>query len=146
MDSMLQNQINKACNDVENGTAMVENLIRLIDICIEKKPNKETIHSVLDLAHTQAVVQSIYNEDLITEWFEKLVNLIDISQFHTGYLIKQRAERYNTKSVFNIIKGETISMVCLQNNIVKLTPFKKAIKGITKINTELLKVSDIMSI
>ena len=37
-------------------------------------------------------------------------------------------------------------MVGLQNSIVELTPFKKAIKGITKINTELLKVSDIMSI
>jgi hypothetical protein len=37
-------------------------------------------------------------------------------------------------------------MVGLQNNVVKVTPFKKAIKGITKINTELLKVSDIMSI
>ena len=29
---------------------------------------------------------------------------------------------------------------------VVLTPFKKAIKGITKINSELLRVSDIMSI
>ena len=37
-------------------------------------------------------------------------------------------------------------MVELQNNKINLTPFQKAIKGITKINTELLKVSDIMSI
>mgnify|MGYP003327779003 FL=1 len=56
------------------------------------------------------------------------------------------ASRLGVKAVESIIKGETISMVGLQNNIVKLTPFKKAIKGITKINTELLKVSDIMSI
>ena len=56
------------------------------------------------------------------------------------------ASRLGVKAVESIIDGETISMVGLQNNIVKLTPFKKAIKGITKINTELLKVSDIMSI
>ena len=45
-----------------------------------------------------------------------------------------------------VVDGETSSMVGLQNSIIELTPFKKAIKGITKINTELLKVSDIMSI
>jgi 6-phosphofructokinase 1 len=37
-------------------------------------------------------------------------------------------------------------MVGLINNKVEITPFKKALKGITKINTELLRVSDIMSI
>ena len=56
------------------------------------------------------------------------------------------ASRLGVKAVESIVDGETSSMVGLQNNIVKLTPFKKAIKGITKINTELLKVSDIMSI
>jgi len=56
------------------------------------------------------------------------------------------ASRFGVKAVESIIDGETSSMVGLQNNIVQLTPFKKAIKGITKINTELLKVSDIMSI
>ncbi len=56
------------------------------------------------------------------------------------------ASRLGVKAVESIIDGKTSSMVGLQNNIVELTPFKKAIKGITKINTELLKVSDIMSI
>ena len=56
------------------------------------------------------------------------------------------ASRLGVKAVESIIDGETSSMVGLQNNIIELTPFKKAIKGITKINTELLKVSDIMSI
>ena len=56
------------------------------------------------------------------------------------------ASRLGVKAVESIVDGETSSMVGLQNNIIELTPFKKAIKGITKINTELLKVSDIMSI
>jgi 6-phosphofructokinase 1 len=56
------------------------------------------------------------------------------------------ASRLGVKAVESIIDGETSSMVGLQNSIIELTPFKKAIKGITKINTELLKVSDIMSI
>ena len=56
------------------------------------------------------------------------------------------ASRLGVKAVELMIKGESNIMVGLQNNIVEITPFKKAIKGITKINTELLKVSDIMSI
>ena len=56
------------------------------------------------------------------------------------------ASRLGVKSVESLIEGNNCSMVGLQNNKVTLTPFQKAIKGITKINTELLKVSDIMSI
>ena len=56
------------------------------------------------------------------------------------------ASRFGVNAVESIIKGESCCMVGLQNNNIVLTPFKKAIKGITKINTELLKISDIMSI
>ena len=46
------------------------------------------------------------------------------------------------------LKPKEDGYICvgLINNIVETTPFKKALKGITKINTELLRVSDIMSI
>ena len=56
------------------------------------------------------------------------------------------ASRLGVKSVESLLEGKNCLMVGLQNNKVTLTPFQKAIKGITKINTELLKVSDIMSI
>ena len=56
------------------------------------------------------------------------------------------ASRLGVKAVESMINGENSVMTGLKNNDVVLTPFKKAIKGITKINTELLKVSDIMSI
>ena len=56
------------------------------------------------------------------------------------------ASRLGVKAVESMINGENSVMTGLKNNLVVLTPFKKAIKGITKINTELLKVSDIMSI
>jgi 6-phosphofructokinase 1 len=56
------------------------------------------------------------------------------------------ASRLGVKAVELMIKGKSNVMVGLKNNVVEVTPFKKAIKGITKINTELLKVSDIMSI
>ena len=56
------------------------------------------------------------------------------------------ASRLGVNAVESMIKGKNCSMVGLKDNAVVLTPFKKAIKGITKINSELLRVSDIMSI
>ena len=56
------------------------------------------------------------------------------------------ASRLGVNAVESFMNGKNCCMVGLQNNNIELTPFKKAIKGITKINTELLKISDIMSI
>ena len=56
------------------------------------------------------------------------------------------ASRLGVKAVESMMEGEDCSMVGLNNKDISLTPFKNTIKGITKINTELLKVSDIMSI
>ena len=56
------------------------------------------------------------------------------------------ASRLGVNAVESMINGKNCSMVGLKDNAVVLTPFKKAIKGITKINAELLRVSDIMSI
>jgi len=56
------------------------------------------------------------------------------------------ASRLGVCAVESMISKKDGNMVGLQNNKVVLTPLKKAIKGVTKINKELLKVSDIMSI
>jgi len=37
-------------------------------------------------------------------------------------------------------------MVGMKNDLIELTPFDQAVKGKSKINKELLRVSDIMSI
>ncbi|GAA3605764.1 6-phosphofructokinase [Flavivirga amylovorans] len=55
------------------------------------------------------------------------------------------ASRMGVKAVESLLEGETNYMVGLLNNSVELTPLDKAIKGKSKINLELLRVSDIMS-
>lgn len=55
------------------------------------------------------------------------------------------ASRLGVKAVELLIEGETNLMVGLVSNEVKATSLEKAIKGQNTINTELLKVSDIMS-
>ena len=55
------------------------------------------------------------------------------------------ASRMGLKAVESILEGKTNYMVGLINNKMELTPLEKAIKGKTKINLELLRVSEIMS-
>jgi len=55
------------------------------------------------------------------------------------------ASRMGVKAVESLLEGKSNYMVGLQNNKMELTPLDNAIKGKTKINLELLRVSDIMS-
>lgn len=56
------------------------------------------------------------------------------------------ASRMGVKAVESLIKGKSNFMVGLKNDIIDLTPFDQAVKGKSKINMELLRVSEIMSI
>jgi len=55
------------------------------------------------------------------------------------------ASRMGVKAVEALLDGKTNCMVGILNNKMELTPFDQAIKGSSKINKELLRVSDIMS-
>ncbi|WP_445957111.1 6-phosphofructokinase [Yeosuana sp.] len=55
------------------------------------------------------------------------------------------ASRMGVKAVESLMEGKTNYMVGLINNEVTLTPLYNAIKGKSKINLELLRVSEIMS-
>ncbi|WP_452231202.1 MULTISPECIES: 6-phosphofructokinase [unclassified Lacinutrix] len=56
------------------------------------------------------------------------------------------ASRMGVKAVESLLEGESNYMVGLQNDVIDLTPFDQAVKGKSKINMELLRVSDIMSV
>jgi len=55
------------------------------------------------------------------------------------------ASRMGVKAVESLIADKSNYMVGLKNDIIDLTPFDQAVKGKSKINMELLRVSDIMS-
>lgn len=55
------------------------------------------------------------------------------------------ASRMGVKAVESLLEGKTSLMVGLMNDQMALTPLDQAIKGQSKINLELLRVSDIMT-
>ena len=56
------------------------------------------------------------------------------------------ASRMGVKAVESLIDGHSNLMVGLINDKIAVTPLEKAIKGQSKINKELIRVSDIMSV
>lgn len=55
------------------------------------------------------------------------------------------ASRLGVKAVESLLQGKSNYMVGLMNDKITLTPLEQAIKGSSKIDEELLRVSDIMS-
>ncbi len=56
------------------------------------------------------------------------------------------ASRMGVKAVESLLEGKSNYMVGLKDDVIKLTPFDQSIKGQSKINMELLRVSDIMTV
>lgn len=56
------------------------------------------------------------------------------------------ASRMGVKAVESLLEGKSNYMVGLKNDVMDLTPFDQAVKGKSKINMELIRVSDIMTV
>ncbi|WP_411768767.1 6-phosphofructokinase [Winogradskyella sp. A3E31] len=56
------------------------------------------------------------------------------------------ASRMGVKAVESLLEGKSNYMVGLKNDLIELTPFDQAVKGKAKIDKELLRVSDIMTV
>ena len=55
------------------------------------------------------------------------------------------ASRMGVKAVESLLDGKSNLMVGLLNDKIAVTPLEKAIKGQSKMNKELIRVSDIMT-
>ena len=56
------------------------------------------------------------------------------------------ASRMGVKAVETILEGKSNYMVGLLSDKIEITPLNEAIKGKSKINKELMRVADIMSV
>ena len=132
MDTGLQTRISESITKAKNGTITADALIRLVNDCLDQSPDREIVYQFLDLAHFQSVAQIISKANLTEEWLNRVVQLIDHSQFHTGTLLKQRAKRYGQKTVFNIIRGENLQTLSYSDLWSKIQLTGKAISVLEK--------------
>ena len=132
MDTGLQTRINESISQANKGTLTTDALIRLVNDCIDQSPDRDIVHQFLDLAHFQEVAKIISAAGLTEDWLERIIQLIDHSQFHVGYMIEQRAQRYGEKTVFNMIHGDDLTTLSYQELWSKIQMTGKALSVLEK--------------
>ncbi len=90
----------------------------------------------------------------LKEYVEKHLPIYDVRVSVLGHMQRGGApscfdrvlaSRMGVKAVESLLEGKSNLMVGIQDNTITLTPISKAIKGHTKIDKELLRVSEIMT-
>ncbi|HIN02499.1 MAG TPA: GNAT family N-acetyltransferase [Candidatus Marinimicrobia bacterium] len=132
MDTGLQTRINETISQANKGTLNADALIRLVNDCIDQSPDRDIMHQFLDLAHFQSVAKTISQAKVSEKWLERVVQLIDLSQFHTGYMIEQRAKRYGDITVFNMIHGDDLTTLSYKKLWLKIQFTGKALSVLEK--------------
>lgn len=114
-----------------------------------KKSGKSS--SIVVVAEGDKIGKSVFE---LKEYVEEHLPIYDVRVSVLGHLQRGGppscydrvlASRMGVKAVESLLAGKTNLMVGVQNNQIILTPIAKAIKGHTKIDKELIRVSEIMT-
>lgn len=92
-------------------SATPEQLIEEAKSLLSSPVMKQDCHSFLKAGHYSEINQLFSNHDLRDEWLSLLVQLVQVSGFHTGQLFKQRAIEYPDKPIFQTIKHQTVTPI-----------------------------------
>ena len=111
MNTELQSRISQIRESVLKNDFQNEELLKLAKDCISQNAKKELLHQILDIAHLSNVSINIYKSKQVDIWFNYILEIIKLSNFNVGYLLKQRSERYKNKIAFHIInKGNLLDI------------------------------------
>ena len=114
-----------------------------------KKSGKSS--SIVVVAEGDKIGKSVFE---LKEYVEEHLPIYDVRVSVLGHMQRGGspscydrvvASRMGVKAVEALIEGKSSLMVGVQNNEITFTPISKAIKGHTKIDKELIRVSDIMT-
>lgn len=114
-----------------------------------KKSGKSS--SIVVVAEGDKIGKSVFE---LKEYVEEHLPIYDVRVSVLGHMQRGGApscydrvlaSRMGVKAVESLLEGQTNFMVGVQNNRIILTPISKAIKGHTKIDKELIRVSEIMT-
>lgn len=125
-------------------------LDRLLDsLKRSKKSGKSS--SIVVVAEGDKIGKNVFE---LKEYVEEHLPIYDVRVSVLGHMQRGGApscfdrvlaSRMGVRAVEALLEGKTNLMVGIQDNKIILTPIAKAIKGHTKIDKELIRVSDIMT-
>ena len=134
MSKNIQLRINQASNSARENNINSDELVKLLDDCIDHNLDHSISHELLDLAHLCSVSKSIANSNYQELWFNKLVQLIKKSNYHFGILLKQRADFYNEKNAITTIKNGQLQWISYSLLWEKIINAAKALSHFEKLS------------
>ena len=111
MSIELQSRISQIRESATKNSFQNGELLSLAKDCISQKADKELLHQLLDISHLSTISCHIQKTKQVDIWFNYLLEIIQLSGFNVGYLLKQRAEKYKGKIAFFVIKSGKISNI-----------------------------------
>jgi long-chain acyl-CoA synthetase len=111
MDKNILEMIREIRSINHPSSLKAKDVFKISILCIEHKPKKEIIHRLLDVAHLNHISILIANSAFVDQWLNNLTVLIKLSNYHLGYLLAQRAEKYNSKIVFKYYDNNQIQNI-----------------------------------
>ena len=112
MNSELQSRISQIRESALKNNFKSDELLRLTKDCISQKADKQYLHQLLDIAHLSNVSRHIHKTKQIDLWFSYIVEIIKLSSFNVGYLLKQRGERYIKTKLHSILSKKGSLTMC----------------------------------
>ena len=104
LSTRIKNAIKLAINNQIDDTLLFE----LIDYYRSEPTQKTAAHEFLDLAHFSSVSNAIKKSNKTEDWFQFLTKLIKESNYHFGYMLRQRSIRYQNNVAINIIRDNKV--------------------------------------
>jgi len=130
----MQKEIISIINSIEkdNFSINADELLAISRQLTSDKYSDEVIHSFLELSHFPQVNYLFSYTEHQEEWLNLLCDLVDRSNFHTGYLIKQRAERYSDKTLYQVINGNNVKSVSYSEALIIINDMAKSLTELIK--------------
>ena len=134
MHSEIQQRLEEVFQSIQDKNLEKIDLIGLSQDIQSKEFGRDILYEFLDIAHFNIIANHISESKQVDIWLNNLLDVVKISKYHTGRLLKQRAARYKNKTAFNIItkgKLKTISYSSLWSSVIEtgrsLSSFEKGI-------------------
>ena len=100
MSIELQSRISQIRESATKNSFQNGELLSLAKDCISQNADKKLLHQLLDISHLSTISSHIQKTKQVDIWFNYLLEIIQLSGFNVGYLLKQRAEKYKEKLLF----------------------------------------------
>ena len=111
----MENSINQIKVSIQNNNFEDFDLIKFCKDSISSHASYNTMHEILEIAHMSQVSSYITKCKKQDIWLETILEIAYSSNFHTGYLLKQRSQTYKHKIALKIIKRGKVKSITYSN-------------------------------